>query len=144
MIRWNTRTKHLRQNEYCLYDIGDCSDQCPKNCELLKVFFTYIANYIIDDNVVDQNELCENWEIISTVNTEWIDCNQTMKIWDLNNNSVVGAYEGLIAVHQLADITLEKAVQLDCTDCLPLDVYYLWHLQSFWVNHFKNGDWCMY
>ena len=37
---------------------------------------------------------------------------------DLNNDSLIGYREAIIALHKMGQISKEKAVQVDCSECL--------------------------
>ena len=121
-------------NSACNYDLGDCDPNCEGNlCDEAYVYFSQVANYRTNDNLVQVEELCDLFPFLNLfaaaqgIQTNFQDygCNATFEKTDLNGDGSVGIPEFIKVVGPLFSPSLAhsgKAEQVDCSQCLDLDV----------------------
>ena len=119
--------ENCRYSEDCNYDGDDCiCDEYNDNslCDDLYTYFSIVANSDTADDKVTMNELCSYWDYIEYFDYEgfekWVDqeCNATFIENDINNDGVITLNEMLVAFHDFVGISIQEAMQVNCTVCL--------------------------
>ena len=123
-------------NAICQWDRGDCDADCTGNtCDEAFDYYTKLANYNSNDNLIQRDELCVAWDVIRILAAhQGIDetaefvygCNESFVLMDSNNDTSVDVMEiinflGPLFQHSLANPA--KAEQVDCSQCIDLEHY---------------------
>eukprot|EP01083_Nonionella_stella_P021709 60146_1 len=116
----------------CQNDGNDCGGHsCDPGtqCEQAYFFFTYLSNYLSNDRMVEEKELCSLWvhtqSFAPAVAVYYVNCTNAMKRMDLNENSYISFHEFIAGLSQpFFNITKQKALQINCSQCVGVDDYY--------------------
>eukprot|EP01084_Bolivina_argentea_P081352 147316_1 len=105
----------------CGYDGDDCNRGCFSECESIFKLFQFPANYITVDNYASLEEVCSEtvWSIVEKNDKVKHNCSQTFFLFDNNEDGKATLKEFIMGIHDIyLSITLEKAKQIDCSQCL--------------------------
>lgn len=118
------------QNAMQCNDDKDCDAECDgdTNCHSIWVTFEAMANYKTHDDRIDEEELCllESSGILvlnhllkpsEGEDTEYADCSDAFGAIDVDSNGYLELNECLPFISYYLGISLEKALQIDCSMC---------------------------
>ena len=106
----------------CYYDGSDCSNGCSGTCqEVYEVFVAYIATINPPYELVDSDEICQLWGVISNIVTTEYDfknCTHFYNQANTNNDAYLTLHEILVIIADYFGYTQERAMQVDCSMCM--------------------------
>ena len=112
-------------------------------CSELIDYFFYASNYITQDNVIDEDEMCALWVLIVAaleVNNIAENCTEAMRYFDrYPTDGVISGMENLGYAATSFELYLDKTLQLDCSSCFD-------NPSDYWNGHdpIKLKQQCLY
>eukprot|EP01084_Bolivina_argentea_P262053 443068_1 len=105
-----------------LEDCNGCNNKKGTQCSTIYEIFDVVANSQTNDNMVNEIELQNMWELGVKVGAFdpniYKNASQVISVGDLNNDKLLDLKELIIVGHDVYGVKLEKALQIDCSKCL--------------------------
>ena len=109
--------------ESCDYDGEDCiSDQTCQSinddnefCTSLYDIFDFVANSIIVNDKINEQEICISWTILNSYSPLPSDCSSVISIYDIDNDQLLSFNEFILLFDY--GISETKKNQIDCGCC---------------------------